>query len=517
MEHSLSVIVPVYNAEQTIEKCVESLALGRLRDLQIILIDDGSTDSSWQCCQALARRFSQVQCIRSDTNRGVSHARNLGLEAATGEFVCFVDSDDWVSEHYCEALLAAAREHPDSLIACGLHFLNLVEDYRRTYLWETVGAEYRVAKADFFELHRKFLLPQLWNKIFRRSIMEAYHLRFDESLNMGEDFQFILAYLDASGAESCVVCNLPLYYYTRRSTNTLMRGFGIAQREAEFERYARLRDLTGAQEQYKQALERMRGSFVYHALRHSQASKQQQLVQIREITRSDNAESYFRQLQITKAKEAIVLGVRGLRQQLALKWGNFQRSRNRRTIEKAKTSLGVADPSVTLICQNCIAGIFYQDMGLRYDSPTVGLFLSGSDFVKLASDLPGFMAAEPELRWGEEYPIGQLRDIEIHFMHYDTCTQALQAWQRRRERIHWDRIVVLGTDRDGFTDADFAVWTQISCPKVLFTANKAYADHPDSLYFPEFQKQGCVGDLIDHRQFYRRDLLIQRIRNTKED
>ncbi len=517
MEHTVSVIVPVYNAEQTIEKCVESLALGRIRDLEIILIDDCSTDGSWKCCQALAKRFTQVQCVRNEHNRGVSYTRNRGLERVSGEYVLFVDSDDWVSEHYVQSLLTTVLEHPDTLVACGLHFLNMVEDYRRTYLWEPEGTQYDVQKADFFELHRKFLLPQVWNKIFRRDVIEDHHLRFDENQSMGEDFQFVLDYLEAAGIETCTVCNRPLYYYTRRNTHSLMNSFGHAQREAEFTRYARLRDLTGAENQYLQAVDRMQGSFVYHCLRHSRESKETQLAQIQEIIRDGQAEFYLRQLQITKAKEAVALGIRGLRQKAAIKWGNHCRAKNQRLIQRVRRKLGNAGESVTVLSQNCIGGVFYKDMGLQFASPTVGLFIKSKDFVRFISNLDGYLSQPLQMRWGEEYPIGELGDMEIHFMHYETCRSAEEAWLRRRERIHRDRILVVCTDRDGFNDEDFRVWTSLPYPKVLFTAKKAYRDHPDSVYFGEFRKQGCVGDLIEHRKFYRKDTLIDRIRKISEE
>lgn len=515
MDQLVSVIVPVYNAEQTIEKCVESLALGRVRDLEIILVDDGSTDGSWQCCQALAQRFSQVRCLRNDGNRGVSCARNKGLELASGEYIFFVDSDDWVSEHYVEMLLKAAREHPDALVVCGLHFLNMVDDYRRTYLWEPAGAEYKVTTSDFFELHRKFLLPQLWNKVFRRDVIRRHDLRFDESQSIGEDFQFVLDYLEAAGIQKCIVLNKPLYYYTRNSQNSLMSQFGHRQREAEFARYAKLRELTGASEAYEKAVEGAKGSYVYHCVRYSKEPKSVQLAMIDEITQDGQAQNHYRNLQTVRRKEAIVLGLRAARDKLALTWGDYWRSRNQKTVEKVRTELAALKEPVTIISQNCIGGVFYQDMQLQFASPTVGLFISGKDFVRFVGDLEHYLRQPMRMRWGEEFPVGMLGDVSIHFMHYETCSEALDAWNRRCGRINRERILVLCTDRDGFDDADFQKWTQLPYPKLLFTANAAYADHPDSLYFREYRKQGAVGELIPHRKFYRRNALAARIRKYK--
>lgn len=517
MVPSVSVIVPVYNAEQTIEKCVESLALGQVRDLEIILVDDGSRDGSPALCRMLADQFPHVRCLFTGENRGVSHARNLGLKEARGEFVLFVDSDDWVSAHYARVLLDTAREKPESLTLCGLHFLNMAEDYRRTYLWEASGETYVVEKSDFFELHRKFLLPQLWNKIFRRNVVEDHHLRFDENLTMGEDFQFVLDYLEAAGIETCLVCNRPLYYYTRRNHHTLMQDFGLTQRESEFARYAKLRDLSGSENQYIQALDRLKGSFVYHTLRHRRESRADQLARIRQFLPEEEAQRYYRQLQITKAKEFPVLMLRTAKQKLAKTWGDYCRARNRRIIQKMCRKLGKIEIPVTILSQNCIGGVLSKDMGLRFESPTVGLFIKSKDFVRFLSGLDAYLAQPLEMRWGEEYPIGTLGDIEIHFMHYETCRLAREAWLRRCERINPARIVAVCTDRDGFVEEDFGRWTALPWRKVLFTARKSFRNHPDSVYFREFRKQRSVGDLITHRKFYRRGVLISRIQKANEE
>lgn len=509
----VSVIVPVHNAEKTIEKCVESLTLGRMRDLEVILVDDCSTDNSWELCRELEHRFSQVRCLRNEENRGVSYTRNRGLKAATGKCICFVDSDDWVSQHYVTELIQAAEENPDALTLCGLHFLNRVDDYRRTYLWSPEGEAFAVGKEDFFTLHEKFLLPQLWNKIFRRDVIEDHHLRFDENQSMGEDFQFVLEYLQAANTERCVILNRPLYYYTRNRSDTLMSAFGKAQRESEIIRYAMLRDLTGAKEAYENAIERLKGNFVYHCVRYSRQPKADQLAMIEEITRDGQAQNHYRNLQSVRRKEAAVLGIRAVREKLALRWGDFWRARNQRTIERVRSELfGMKEP-VTFFSQNCIGGMFYKDMGMQFASPTIGLFLRGSDFVRFVSNPEDYLSRELLMRWGEEYPIGILGDLEIHFMHYDTCREAKEAWYRRCGRVNWNRILMLCTDRDGFTNEDFETWKKVTYPKLLFTANQAYRDHPDSLYFPEFRRSGVVGELIPRRKFYRDRVLAERIMN----
>jgi len=187
-----------------------------------------------------------------------------------------------------------------------------------------------------------------------------------------------------------------------------------------------------------------------------------------------------------------------------VKWW-FIRQRNQMLINRMKHKLRVND--VTIISQNCIGGVFYHDMGMQFLSPTINLFIKEPDFVRFVLNLPHYMEQELVVRWGETYPIGTLRDIEIHFMHYDTCKQAKESWDRRKARINWEKILVLCTDRDGFDDSVYAQWRQIPYPKVLFTANSNYTE--DVVYFPEYTADGCVGDLIPGREFYRENSLIE--------
>ena len=97
---TFSVIVPVYNAAKTVERCVDSLYKSGGENLQIILIEDSSKDHSWEVCQRLAAKYETVTALHNEHNSGVSHARNKGLNAATGEYLLFCDSDDYWEEGY---------------------------------------------------------------------------------------------------------------------------------------------------------------------------------------------------------------------------------------------------------------------------------------------------------------------------------------------------------------------------------------------------------------------------------
>lgn len=516
----VSVIIPVYNAEKTLRKCVESIVFGAYRNVEVILVEDRSADESWTLCQKLAQQFDNVRVLRNDRNRGVSYTRNRGLEAATGEYICFVDSDDWVSGSYVWELLHAATEHSDKLVLCGFHFINMLENCRRVFLWESHSKRCAVERDCLFDLHENTLLGQLWNKIFRKSTICKYNLCFDEELLIGEDFKFVLDYLSAASIRTCIVLNYPLYYYTRMTGSSLMCYFGHRQREQEFNRYKEILTLTGntprAQAQYGHAIRVAKQNFVYQCLRDSRISKAEQLSLIRNITGDNQSGVYYEQLQKVRFKEALVLTQRKIRYKMAFFRGELVRKREQRIIQKARSVLRELGAPVTILSQNCIGGVFYKDMGLQFTSPTVGLFFQGNDFVRFVLNLEEYIAKDIHMRWGEEYPIGALGDIEIHFKHYNTCKEAEEAWKRRCRRINWHNIVVLCTDRDEFDNETYIKWATIPYRKILFTASNQYRADPNSLYFREFRSDRCVGDIILRRKFYKNSFLINMI-NAKVD
>ena len=135
----VSVIIPIYNAENTIEKCVESIVYGQLHEIEIILIDDCSKDASWNICQLLSIKFPNVFCYQNKKNSGVSYTRNYGLGKANGKYILFVDSDDWVSGKYAYKLLENALQYTNSLIICGLHYHDTILGEKRDSVLEIDG------------------------------------------------------------------------------------------------------------------------------------------------------------------------------------------------------------------------------------------------------------------------------------------------------------------------------------------------------------------------------------------
>ena len=168
----LSVIVPVYRVEQYLHKCLDSLVDQTYRNLEIILVDDGSPDTCGAICDAYAARDERIRVIHQE-NRGLSGARNTGLDHARGEFVAFVDSDDYLEKDmYAQLMAAAVGESADIVI--GDFYMILETGISRRYSRMSVDTPLRQVQvmvlADRIQSY-------LWNKLYRRSLFDG--IRFE--------------------------------------------------------------------------------------------------------------------------------------------------------------------------------------------------------------------------------------------------------------------------------------------------------------------------------------------------
>ena len=118
MEDLISVIVPIYNVEKYINRCIDSIIEQTYTNLEIILVDDGSTDNSGSICDEYAKKDNRIKVIHKE-NGGVSSARNVGLDTAIGQYITFVDSDDYIEKKYCEILLKTLKKQKADCVACG--------------------------------------------------------------------------------------------------------------------------------------------------------------------------------------------------------------------------------------------------------------------------------------------------------------------------------------------------------------------------------------------------------------
>ena len=206
----VSIIVPVYNGEQRLAHCVDSILQQDYPELELILVDDGSKDASFARMQEYARRDGRVRAIHKE-NGGVSSARNRGLEEASGSYVQFVDVDDWLPMDSTK-LLVRELESSGADLAVG-DFYRVVEDnVSRKGSIEKGGVLSLQDYAD--EMMRgpaDLYFGVLWNKLYRREIIRREKLRMDEAISYSEDMIFNLEYL--LHVKTVAVTKAPVYYY----------------------------------------------------------------------------------------------------------------------------------------------------------------------------------------------------------------------------------------------------------------------------------------------------------------
>ena len=213
-EYKISVIIPVYNSGKTLERAVDSLLKSHTASLEIILADDGSTDSSPAICDRLAGESSRVRAIHKQ-NGGVSSARNAGLEVARGEWIGFLDADDTAEPDMYEYLIGEA-ESARSDIAQGAVFVDYAEKTELLFS-PRKSLLLRTDSADFARLFAGHVSYGSWCKIFKRQVICG--LRFDEALVIGEDFRFNLDAIMRAG--SILVCPKPVYHYIQNSEGAI--------------------------------------------------------------------------------------------------------------------------------------------------------------------------------------------------------------------------------------------------------------------------------------------------------
>lgn len=186
----ISIIVPVYNAEQWLERCVDSIVAQTYADWELLLIDDGSTDCSGTICDRYAASDPRIRVFHKP-NGGVSSARNLGLDHAKGEWITFVDSDDWVGLNYLKNLYANTKGH-DLIIA----YANIYYKDGRIETEKYPSYEVTEDNADWlFTRSDMSWHTSPWSKIYRYELIEKNNLRFDEKIHIGEDAVFLYSYM----------------------------------------------------------------------------------------------------------------------------------------------------------------------------------------------------------------------------------------------------------------------------------------------------------------------------------
>lgn len=221
---TVSIIVPIYNAEKTIGRCVNSILNQKYRDFELILLDDGSTDASGEICDAYAEKDERILVLHKP-NSGVSDTRNRGIAMAKGEYLQFLDSDDWITPDATGFFVRAAAENGCDMVISD--FYRVIGD--RVSQKGSIEEEGVLTRVDYavqmMQRPADFYYGVLWNKLYKRSIVEKYQLRMDHSVSWCEDFMFNLEYV--RHVSQIYVLKIPVYYYVKTKGSLVSQGISM--------------------------------------------------------------------------------------------------------------------------------------------------------------------------------------------------------------------------------------------------------------------------------------------------
>lgn len=226
MQPMVSIIVPIYNAEQYLRRCVDSILNQEYTDYELLLVNDGSTDVSGDICEEYGDQDPRVIVIQKE-NTGVSDSRNRALDRARGKYLQFLDSDDWITPDATRLFVRAAEEYGCDMVISD--FYRVVGE--RLSPKGDIEEEGVLTREEFaahmMENPADFYYGVLWNKLYRRDIVEEHKLRMDTDISWCEDFMFNLEYIRY--AKVFYALHAPIYYYVKRKGSLASQGINISK------------------------------------------------------------------------------------------------------------------------------------------------------------------------------------------------------------------------------------------------------------------------------------------------
>ncbi len=222
-EIKVSIIVPVYNVENYLEECINSIVFQDYSNWELLLIDDGSSDGSASICDKYSNSDPRIVTIHQE-NRGASVARNRGIDLASGKYVMFVDSDDYIENSMLMKMIQAMEEESADLVICG--YARFTESYvdRRSYSKnpitllkskEEIGKLYTKPETNMFGI-------SIWAKLYRNEVLQSEKIRFNPSISYEEDCQFNVDYFEKI---NCAIVLSDVLYYYRQMEISLSKGY----------------------------------------------------------------------------------------------------------------------------------------------------------------------------------------------------------------------------------------------------------------------------------------------------
>ncbi|WP_129044530.1 glycosyltransferase family 2 protein [Companilactobacillus metriopterae] len=220
----ISIIMTIYNVHDYLEKSIESIINQNNSNFNLIMVDDCSTDGSSELAQKYADKYDFIQLIKHSENRGVSAARNTGMDNVETELITFVDSDDWVEENYVDYFLRQFKDNDVDMVTCGFTIENGLGKSKpksTKEISEIIDREEMIKRITKIS---DIVMGYTWNKVYKMSIIQENNLRFSTDLNLMEDQVFNVEY--SNNAQEFYISSIPLYHYVNRK-DSITKKFAV--------------------------------------------------------------------------------------------------------------------------------------------------------------------------------------------------------------------------------------------------------------------------------------------------
>lgn len=225
MDDLISIIVPIYNVEIYLEKCLDSIINQTYKNIEIILINDGSPDNSKFICEKYKNMDNRIKLINSK-NQGVSSARNRGLQISKGKYILFVDPDDWIEKNMIETLYTNLVKTKSDISVCNYYEVkNENKNSRNLLIEETFNTE----RFLYYSFNERYFRGYLWNKLYSRSVIfnNNDYVKFDKNIHICEDLLF--NYKVALNTSKICYTDDKLYNYLQRENSALYSQFNMKE------------------------------------------------------------------------------------------------------------------------------------------------------------------------------------------------------------------------------------------------------------------------------------------------
>lgn len=513
----LSIIVPVYQVEKFLERCVDSLLDQKdFSDYEIILVDDGSADESSQTCDEYLLKCDRIRVVHKK-NGGLSDARNYGLDAACGEYVWFVDSDDFIRENCISELIDFADDRYADVVSFNFSYIQDQYSVRENDIFVDIGDRVVTGSEWLSSGYRseKIIMAACFN-IFRKALITENRLYFKTGV-FHEDEEWTPRVLYHANRVAQFPKSIYGYYIRSGSiTNDAAKHRRasldlIENCEALKEFGARIDD-----QELKQLFENnivtlaLSAYFIGDLIdRHDwicdlisdlckQKRNSRKVKVFKTFPRGYIAlNKLTKQLgRVKKAGRSVCSFARKCRDYAKQKIHKFARKQ----FVCKKQVADLKNHRFSIISSTCNGGVITSELREQFRTPTINLFLSPADYLKFAENLEYYLSLDVVEKTNsfERFPVGTIGDVTLNFMHYHSFDEARRKWNERKKRVNYDDLFFMMAEKDGCTPEMVRQFDSLPYQnKVIFTANE-YPDCASAVCVAPDAKNGEAPIMTDY-------------------